>query len=39
MAIFGVDMMQCDDIKRLENRETPPAMHNIVGEDHATYVR
>jgi hypothetical protein len=39
MAIFGVDMMQCDDIKRLENRETPPAMHNIVGEDHAAYVR
>ena len=38
-AILGVDMMQCDDIKTLEDREIRPTMHDMVGEDHAAFIR
>jgi hypothetical protein len=39
MAIFGVDMMQRNAIKSLENHKIRPATHDMIGEDHAAYVR
>jgi hypothetical protein len=32
-------MMQCNDIKKRENQKTWPTTYDMVGEDHAAYVR
>jgi len=32
-------MMQCDDINSLENQKIRLTMHDMVGEDHAAFIR